>query len=144
MSSTRELVEHAVEVYNSGDVDAFADLYADDAVLSYPQGTVRGRDAIRRNWADQRAGFPDSHIDPDVVVGEGDTVAEEFTYTGTNTGPIAMPDGTSVPATGRHVEMKGMQLLQLRDGKVVRHDLFLDASVMMAQMGWTQLPFTTA
>ncbi len=145
--STREYAEHAFEAYNSGDVDAFMEVYADDAVLSYPGvpgGTIRGRQAIRQNWADQRASFPDGHITSEVLVVEGDTAADEFTYSGTNTGPMAMPDGSTLPATGRHIEMKGMQLLQLRDGKVIRHDLFLDSAVMAAQMGMAQPPFASA
>lgn len=145
--STREVAERAFEAYNSGDVEAFMEFYADDAVLSFPgvpEGTIRGRDAIRQNWADQRAAFPDGHITTEVLVVEGDTVADEFTYTGTSTGPIAMPDGSTMPATGRRIEMKGMQLLQLRDGRVIRHDLFLDSAVMMAQMGLAQPPFASA
>lgn len=138
MSTTKELAEHAFDVYNSGDIDAFMEIYADDAVVSYPgypEGTLQGRDAIRQNWAQQWAGFPDSHIRSELLLAEGDTVADEFTYTGTNTGPVAMPDGSTMTATGRHVEMKGMQLLKLRDGKVVRHELFLDSWIMLTQMG---------
>ena len=144
MSTTKELVEHSFDVYNSRDIDAFIDLYADDAVLSFPQGAIQGRDAIRQNWAEQWTSVPDSHITSELLVAEGDTVAAEFTYTGTSTGPITMADGTTVPATGRHLEMKGMQLLRLRDGKVVRHDIFLDSGEMAAQMGWQQSPFSSA
>ncbi len=145
--SARELAERAFEAYNSGDLDAFMEFYADDAVVNYPgvpEGTVRGRDAIRQNWTDQRAAFPDSHITSEVLVVEGDSVADEFTYTGTSKGPIAMPDGSTLPATGKHLEMKGMQLLEMHEGKVVRHDLFLDSAVMMAQMGLAQPPFAPA
>ncbi len=147
MSTTRELAERAFEAYNSGDIDAFVSFYADDAVVNYPgvpEGTIRGRDAIRQNWAGQWASFPDSHITSELLVVEGDTVAVEFTYTGTSQGPVPMPDGTTLPATGRHIEMKGMQLLDFRDGKVVRHDLFLDSGVMLAQMGLAPPPFAPA
>lgn len=140
MSTTKELAEHAFAVYNSRDIDAFMDLYADDAVLSFPQGSIEGRDAIRQNWAQQWASFPDSHISSDVLLAEGDTAADEFTYTGTSTGPIAMPDGSTLPATGRPLEAKGMQLLRFRDGKVVRHDIFMDSADMYAQMGGQQAP----
>lgn len=146
MSTTRELAERAFDAYNSGDIDAFMAFYADDAVVSYPgipDGTIRGHDAIRANWSSQRDSFPDSHITSEVLVVEGDTVADEFTYAGTSTGPVTMPDGTTIAPTGRHIEMRGMQLLRLRDGKVVRHDLFMDSAVMMAQMGLAQRPFTT-
>lgn len=75
LMSTRGLAERAFEVDNSGDVDAFMEFCADDAVVNYPgvrEGIIRGRDAIRQNWADQRAAFPDSRIRSEVLVVEGD------------------------------------------------------------------------
>ena len=137
MTTTKQMIEHAVELYNAGDVDAFLDLYADDAVLTLPEGTFRRREAIRRSFVEQWTGFPDSHISAELIVAEGDTIAEEFTYQGTNTGPVAMPDGSTLPASGRHVEMKAMQLIETRAGKVVRHDIFLDTGAMVEQMGWS-------
>jgi ketosteroid isomerase-like protein len=43
------LVEHA---FNAGDVEALVALYERDAAMANPDGTfVRGRDAIREQWA---------------------------------------------------------------------------------------------
>lgn len=133
MGATRELAERAFALYNSGDVDAFMDCYAADAVLRAPEGSFEGRAAIREFWAQQFAEFSDSQVSSDLLVEQGDTVVAEFTYTGTNTGPIAMPDGSTLPATGKRIEMKGMQLLQLRDGKIVRHAVYHDTA--MDQLG---------
>jgi hypothetical protein len=52
---------------------------------------------------------------------ERDTVADESPDTSTTTGPIAMPGVSTLPITGRHIGVKAMQLMQMRDGKVVRH-----------------------
>ena len=43
----------------------------------------------------------------DVMVEQGDTIATEWTWVATNTGPLVMPDGTEVPPTGNRVETKG-------------------------------------
>lgn len=135
MSVTRELAERGFALYNSGDLDAFLDVYAENAVLRAPEVTVEGRAAIREFWAEQFVGFPDSHITADLWVEEGDTIVAEFTYTGTNTGPMGMPDGSTMPATGKRIEMKGMQLLQLHDGKIVRHAIYHDDMAAMIQLG---------
>jgi len=42
-------------LFNSGDVDALADLYEKDAVSHSPEGLVTGRDAIRAQYADKVA-----------------------------------------------------------------------------------------
>ena len=39
----------------------------------------------------------------------------------TNTGPLVMPDGTELPPTGKRIELKGMELVQIRDGKAAVH-----------------------
>lgn len=135
MSATRELAERALALYNSGDVDAFLDAYATDAVVRAPEGSYEGGAAIREFWAHQFSAFPDSHVTSDLVVEQGDDIAFEFTYTGTNTGPMGMPDGSTLPATGKRVEMKGMQLLQLRDGKIVRHAVYHDSMTALVQLG---------
>ncbi len=42
----RDLYDDAIRLYNAGDVDGFADLHAEDAILVTPTGTAQGRDAI--------------------------------------------------------------------------------------------------
>ncbi len=44
----------------------------------------------------------------DVMVEQGDTVATEFTWAATHTGPLVMLDGTELPPTGKRIEAKGM------------------------------------
>lgn len=131
MGSSKELLKHVEELYNSHDLDALAGAYAEDAVMNVPEsdGPVRGRNAIRELFAEQFIEFPDGRMSAEIVVEQGDTVAEEFSYTGTNTGPLTAPDGRTLPATGKRIEMKGIELLQLRDSKIVRHDVFHDSAL---------------
>lgn len=52
----REVVEHWVELFNTGDADALAALYAEDAVNhQVTQDPVSGRDAIRAMFASEFA-----------------------------------------------------------------------------------------
>lgn len=133
MGTSKAYAQHLEELYNSQDLDALIDNYAEDAVMSIPETTapLRGRDAIRGIFAEQFAEFPDGRMTAEIVVEEGDTVAEEFTYTGTNTGPLTLPDGKTLPPTGKRLEMKGIELVQFRDGKIVRHDVFHPSGVQL-------------
>lgn len=117
----------------SADLDALVNAYAEDAVMKVPeaQSPFQGRDAIRELFAAQFAEFPDGHMSAELVVEQGDTVVEELSYTGTNTGPLTTPDGKTLPATGNRIEMKGIELLQFRDSKIVPHDVFHDSDVLL-------------
>jgi steroid delta-isomerase-like uncharacterized protein len=134
MSSLTDL-EQGAQLYNAGDVDALVDLYTEDATLVTPVGTLEGRAAIREFRSREKAAFPDRTMTVDVYVVQGDTLADEWTFAGTHTGPLVMPDGTEVPPTGRRVEFKGMELVQLRDGKVAVHHSYWDNMALIRQLG---------
>ena len=135
MSGLRDLAEQGVQLFNAGDVEGLVDLFTEDATRVTPFGTFEGRAAILEAASREKAAFPDRTMTVDVYVEQGDTIAVEYTLVGTNAGPLAMPDGTELPPTGKRVEFKGMELLQFRDGKaVVDHD-YWDNMAVAGQLG---------
>jgi steroid delta-isomerase-like uncharacterized protein len=145
MASHRNLLERYVERYNVGDLDGCMELYAEDAVQLMPDGIFEGRDKIRERLARELAAFPDVQFGFGNYVEQGDAFADEWTFVGTHTGAITMPDGSEVPATGRRVEMKGMEYVQLRDGKIIVDNLYYDNLSIAMQLGLVpQVAPTTA
>jgi len=61
---------------------------------------------------------------------------------GTHTGPVTLPDGTQIPPTGRSVQIRGMEFVQLRDGEIVVDNLYYDSLAMLAQLGLVPLGAT--
>ena len=135
MEANRELLERYVELYNAGDLDACMELYAEDAVQWMHDGLFAGVDAIRERLARDLAAFPDAKYVVESFVEDSDKFADEWTFTGTNTGPFRLPDGSEVPATGRPLELKGMELVEVRDGKIVVDNLYYDFMAAVAQLG---------
>ena len=135
MSSLRDLAEQGAQLYNAGDVEGLVNLYTEDATLVTPVGTFEGRAAIHEATSRDRAAFPDRAVTRDVIVEQGDTLADEWTFVGTHTGPLVMPDGTELPPTGKRIEFKGMELVQLRDGKVAVHHMYYDNMAVAGQLG---------
>lgn len=135
MASYRSLLERYVESYNAGDLDACMELYADDAVQGMPDGTFEGRSAIRERLAKELAAFPDVSFGFTTLVEQGDTFADEWFFVGTHNGPFVMPDGSELPPTGRRVEMKGMEFVKVRDGKIVIDNLYYDTLAIATQLG---------
>jgi steroid delta-isomerase-like uncharacterized protein len=135
MEANRELLERYVELYNEGDLDACMELYAEDASQRMHDGVFEGIDAIRERLARDLTAFPDAKYVVESFVENGETFADEWTFTGTNTGPLRLPDGTEAPATGGSVEIKGMELVEVRDGKIVVDNLYYDFMPAVFQLG---------
>ena len=140
--TNRELLDQYVERYNAGDLDEVMALYADDAVQGMPDGTFKGREAIRERLAMELAACPDVVHSVRSFVSDGDFFADEWTFAGTHTGPFVMPDGTEVPPTGKRLEVEGMEVVALRDGKIVLNTLYYDMLSVVAQMGLLPQPAT--
>ena len=139
MSAYRKLLDRYVERYNAGDLDGVMELYADDAVQGMPDGVFEGRAAIRERLANELEAIPDVTHTVVSFVEEGDAFADEWTFVGTHTGPLRLPDGTVLPATGKRVEVRGMEIVRVApDGKIVLNTLYYDNLAVALQLGLFQ------
>ena len=135
MSSIKDAYEQGIGFYNAGDVEGLVNLYTEDATRVTPFGAFEGRAAIHEALSREKAAFPDRTMTVDVYVEQGDTIAAEWTLVGTNTGPLVMPDGTELPPTDKRMELKGMELVQLRDGKAAVQHEYWDNMAFAGQLG---------
>jgi steroid delta-isomerase-like uncharacterized protein len=135
MDSNLELLEYYVERYNAGDLDSCMALYAENASQRMHDGIFEGVDAIRDRLARDLEAFADAKYVVESFFADGDTFADEWTFTGTNTGPLRLPDGTEILPTGKRVEIKGMEYVEVRDGKIVVDNLYYDFMAAVAQLG---------
>lgn len=140
MSSNRDLLDRAVDVYNAGDLDGYVDLYADDAVLRTPEGVFTGRSAIRDRFARELSALSDVEFRLISYIEDENHFADEFVFAGTHTGPLLMPDGSQLPATGRRIEITGMEMVLVRDGKMVVDNLYYDNVSLLIQLGLIPAP----
>jgi predicted ester cyclase len=100
-----------------------------------PDGFYEGRGAIRQRLVLELDAFPDIAWSVESFIEDGDLFADEWTFRGTHAGPILLPDGTELPATGKRVELRGMEYVQMRDGKIVVDNLYYDNMAVAAQLG---------
>ena len=136
MSAYRELLDRYVERYNAGDLDGVVELYADDAVQGMPDGVFEGRAAIRERLANELDAIPDVTHTVVSFVEQGDAFADEWTFAGTHSAPFPLPDGSELPATGKRIEIRGMEIVRVnQDGKIVLNTLYYDNLAVAAQLG---------
>lgn len=140
MGSKRELLDRAIELYNAGDLDGYVDLYADDAVLVTPEGTFKGKGEIRERFARELTALADVRFTLVSYLEDDDLFADEFIFGGTHVGPLLMPDGRQLPATGKRIEIRGMEFVVVRDGKMIVDNLYYDNVSLLIQLGLFPAP----
>jgi steroid delta-isomerase-like uncharacterized protein len=130
----RRMLEAWLSAWNSHDAQHLGSLMTDDVVYFDAgfAGLQRGRDAAmeRGVWVFLR-GVPDLHweLRGEPIVGR-DSVAWEWTLTGTHTGTWG-----SVRATQQRLQLKGVSLMRLRDGRVAEVASYYDSLTLNRQLG---------
>jgi quinol monooxygenase YgiN/predicted ester cyclase len=140
MSTYSDLLDYYVERYNAGDLAAVMDLYADDAVQLMPDGIFKGRDEIEKRLALELNAFTEVRHSVESFLEQDDLFADEFIFRGTHTSTVRLPDGTELPPTGLRVEIRGMELVQMRDSKIIVDNLYYDNVAVLAQLGLLPQP----
>lgn len=119
------------EVQNKQDWDAYDELNAPDFVnLSAPPDAPTDREAGKAVLQAFAAAYPDAVFTIDEMYAEGDAVITKKTFTGTNEG-----DFMGVPATGRRVSLQYVDIMRVRDGRVIEHWNVIDQLSWMTQLG---------
>ena len=136
-TSPEQLVQDQLSAFNDHDKARFAAFYADDAVVvdpGYPE-PLRGREAIEKDIGDFFTAMPDIRATVVNVVASGDIVAVEMDVTGTQTGPLALPDG-ELPPTGRRVDQKFAAFSRFDgQGRITEERRYYDLATIQAQLG---------
>jgi steroid delta-isomerase-like uncharacterized protein len=127
-----EIARHLFEdVLNRRDADAIRPFWADDLIEELPTGTYRGPDQMAAYFAETFAAIPDFHIEPERIVGEGETVFVKWRVTGTFSGGRWQ----GIEPTGARIELIGIDCFTFRDGKAIRNEVVFDQMSFARQIG---------
>jgi glyoxylase-like metal-dependent hydrolase (beta-lactamase superfamily II)/predicted ester cyclase len=76
--------------------------------------------------------FPDAAMEVLDVLGDGDTVAVHWRMTGTFAGPGRF---NGIDPTGARIDLRGVDVITVRDGRIVRNDAYTDNMTIARQLG---------
>ena len=143
MADNVSIARRFYEIFNERAFDDIANYVTDESelVVVGTGDVYRGYEGARRfneNWA---TGYPDAKVTVDHIHADGDTVIVEFTGRGTHTGTLATSMG-DIPPTGRSTTLHLCDVIEFKDGKIVRQRSYFDTGSLMAQLGL--LPEQTA
>jgi ketosteroid isomerase-like protein len=135
MGAGKDLWDEIVTRFCNQDWAGVASFFTTDAIFIDPTGRYEGREAIQAYLEKADEPFSDGRMETSRVVQEGDTVVAEWTGWATNTGPLVLPDGTEIPATGKTIEVSGVSVLTVRDGKFATERDYFDGAALMSHLG---------
>lgn len=130
--SARQVAMMWAAAYNRHDADAAADLYDVNVVnVQMPYGKpIQGRDAMRATYAKIFQAFPDIHVEIGTIIEAAPWVAVEWTFSGTMQGDYA-----GHPPNQSRFTMRGCELFQVVDGKILTQRGYWDKATMFTQLG---------
>ncbi len=136
-ANLKKLAEKMQEAYDSHDMAALAQLYAEDATMIMPgePEPIRGREAIERNQATGFRALPDLSVEYTLILISGNHIVFEGVSQGTFTGPLASPEG-DIPPTGKRVINRFAFIVKVNAEGLIEEDrTYFDLSVYMQQLG---------
>jgi ketosteroid isomerase-like protein len=114
---TVETLKQLVAAFNAHDLDAVMGFFADDCELLMPRGPEPwgqryvGKAEVRKGLAARSEGLPDVHYRDNENWVSGNHGVSRWTLTGTT-------------KDGKKIKVRGCDLLEFKDGKIVRKDSY--------------------
>jgi steroid delta-isomerase-like uncharacterized protein len=134
-----DVARETIDCFNAGDWDRLRELHSPDCVeeeLS-TERTLNGFDEMLEAAQGWKRAFPDGRGTVLGSYSDGPIAVLELEWVGTNTGPMDAPDGSQVPATGRHGTVKACQVFEVRDGRVTSTRHYFNLLTILSQLGLT-------
>ena len=129
MSDYVKLAKKVVDAYNNKDVEAFLDMYAEDADVVFPDLTAPNREELRAYFHKIIEAVPDRHFDVTRIVATEKGAIVECVIKGKHTGKLM-----GIPPTNREVALPLVHIYDFKDGKIVRWRAYANYQMLMQQL----------
>ena len=118
------------EIWNKGELTACDDVFSLDYFGHLPMMDVHGPEQFKQLVGAYRNAYPDVHLSVEDLFIVGDRAAMRWTSRGTHLGEMM-----GVPPSGNSIEIMGISLFRIENGKVAEEWEGFDTLKMMQQIG---------
>jgi steroid delta-isomerase-like uncharacterized protein len=130
--AVEERVRGYFEAMDRRDAGAMASFWREDGVEDIvPVGMLRGPDELRDYFQSLFDALPDARTTITRLVAGEQSCAVEWRIEGTLSGAPLM----GIEPTGKHVEIRGLDLFELEDGELVSNTAYFDGASLARQIG---------
>ena len=138
VDQNKALFRHFVaEVMNQGNIAAIDELFTPDFVghVQLPPAPPMKRDGVKMLFTMYRQAFSGFHAEIEELIAEEDRVAGLLIASGTHVGSFM-----GIPATGKQIAFRTMDIFRIRDGKIAEHWAMPDQFGLRQQLGAIPTP----
>jgi steroid delta-isomerase-like uncharacterized protein len=118
------------EIMNKRNLDMFNESNYTKTIILHARPPVVGIDRAREFYTNYLVGFSDTEFTMKETIGMDEKLVVYWNFKGTHTGLFF-----GIPATGRKVDIEGVTLIRMEDGKIAEERDFLDNLEFMQQLG---------
>jgi|SRR5579864_2470662 len=129
LEANKALVRRAIG-YNHGADDEGSEIFAPDFVAFMPGQPGMDRARFERYVASVTSGLPGLTFEIHDQIAQGDLVVNRVTWHGVHAAALL-----GIAATGTSVELRGINMFRVRDGRVVEQWAQLDMLGLLQQIG---------
>ena len=129
------LIMRQYEAWNSGDVEAIKEIFSPDYVF-HSGSQDFSKEQMIEFLKPQMEAWPDRTFSVEDILAKGDKVVSKYIFKGTHEGDIeGLP-----PATGKKFETSGIEIWQVKNGKIVESWAASDSLGFYQQLGMELKP----
>lgn len=125
----QQLADTYLTMLNTHDPD-LVDHFVAERYVNHNPFVADGREANRQFWQVFFTGLPDVSATVEDLIVSGDRVVGRYVYRGTHTGDLM-----GIPATGKTVEMRSIDIWRLQGDEFVEHWDELNLLQLFQQLG---------
>ncbi len=126
----KKIVLRSFKEFDKGELKTIEDLTASNFIDHNPlPGQARGIEGVKQASGIYRAAFPDAKIVVEDLIAEGDKVVIRWTGRGTHKGEFL-----GVPASSKLVDLRGISIFRVVNGKIVEQWSELNLFDIMQQI----------
>lgn len=117
-------------VINEGKINLLDSAFSPDIVLHTSPAEIRGIDSAKKYYANYVTGFSNRQFIVKDIFGQGDKLVKYWVFKGTHSG-----DFFGIKATGKTVNVEGVTITRIVNGKIVEERDFFDNLEFSQQLG---------
>lgn len=133
--TAERLMDGILEGWNTKDWNTLEKYHVQDWIDHTSPPGMNDLNALHGIFNLFTAAFPDLELDIPRAIVDGSSVAYLYTISGTHTGEFM-----GIPASGKEINIKGMTMLAMEDGKCAQAWGVMDLLSLMQQIGAVPAP----
>ena len=135
VEANKDVVRRVFAAIDRHDLDDLRALYDSAFQLWFDSNPPMDIEATLGSFGAYLAGLPDVSHTVEMLIGDRDWVTAYITVRGTNTADLM-----GMPATGKSIEIKSMNLFRIQNGRIIEQRAVADNLGLMQQLGAIPTP----